>query len=85
VATGRSVSVREMIAIAFGHAGLDWRDYVTLDESLYRPAEVDRLQGSAARARAVLGWAPEISLEAMLGEMVEADLARHRARANAPS
>ncbi len=47
---------------------------------LIRPAEVDYLQGDATKARAKLGWEPTITLEQMLAEMVEADLARHRAR-----
>jgi GDPmannose 4,6-dehydratase len=80
VATGRAVAVSEMCRIAFAHADLDWRDYVKVDQALFRPAEVDALQGDASRARAALGWEPTISLEAMLAEMVDADLARHGAR-----
>ena len=83
IATGRTVSVRDMIAIAFGHVGLEWQKYVTVDESLFRPAEVDRLLGSAKKAHDVLGWAPETTLEKMIGEMVDADLARHSAPARA--
>jgi GDPmannose 4,6-dehydratase len=55
-------------------------DHVTQRQDLLRPAEVDVLQGDAAKARAKLNWAPTISLEDMLAEMVEADLVRHRAR-----
>ena len=80
VATGRSVSIREMVSIAFACAGLHWQDHVTVDPALMRPAEVDMLQGDSAKVRERLGWAPSISLEALLAEMVEADLARHRAR-----
>ena len=47
---------------------------------LIRPAEVDVLLGDSSKAQQVLGWRPETSLETMIGEMVEADLARHRAR-----
>jgi GDPmannose 4,6-dehydratase len=81
VATGRTTSVRDMCAMAFAHVGLDWQAHVVIDPALFRPAEVDRLQGDAARARSILGWAPEISLEAMIGEMVDADLKRLRAAA----
>jgi len=80
VATGRTTSVQEMCAMAFTHAGLNWRDHVTIDPALFRPAEVDRLQGDATRARTVLGWVPKISLEEMIGEMVDADIERLRAR-----
>jgi GDPmannose 4,6-dehydratase len=81
VASGRTTSVRDMISIAFAHAGLDYEHYVTIDPALFRPAEVDLLLGDASRARAVLGWAPTITLEQMLGEMVEADLKRLTDRA----
>ncbi len=83
VATGRSTSVCEFCQIAFAHAGLDHREFVRVDPLLFRPAEVDALRGDATKARQVLGWAPEVSLEALAAEMVEADLARHRARRKA--
>ncbi len=80
VATGRTTSVREMCEIAFAHVGLNMADFVRTDPRYLRPAEVDVLLGDASKARRVLGWQPEISLEAMIAEMVEADLARHRAQ-----
>jgi len=80
VATGRTVSVREMARIAFAHAGLDAEEFITVQQGLLRPAEVDVLQGDPSKAKAKLGWEPTITLEDMLAEMVEADLARHRAR-----
>jgi GDPmannose 4,6-dehydratase len=76
VATGRSTSVREFCRLAFAHVGLDWERHVVTDPAFLRPAEVDVLRGDAARARRVLGWAPEITLEEMVAEMVEADLRR---------
>jgi GDPmannose 4,6-dehydratase len=80
IATGRSTSVGEFCGLAFAHAGLDHRNFVRVDPALFRPAEVDVLEGDAAKARQVLGWAPEVGLEALAAEMVDADLARHRAR-----
>ena len=81
VATGRTTSIREFCRIAFSHAGLDWEAHVRTSASLVRPAEVDVLRGDAGKARDALGWIPEVTLEALAAEMVEADLARHRARA----
>jgi GDPmannose 4,6-dehydratase len=52
---------------------------VKVDPAFLRPADVDVTVGDAARARALLGWIPETSLEEMIAEMVEADLARWRA------
>jgi GDPmannose 4,6-dehydratase len=80
VATGRAVSIREMVRIAFACAGLEADAFVRLRQDLLRPAEVDFLEGDATKARTQLGWAPTGTLEDMLAEMVEADLARHRAR-----
>ncbi len=67
-------------SMAFGHAGLHWQDHVRVAEGLKRPAEVDVLLGDAAKARERLGWVAETALPALVAEMVEADLARHRAR-----
>jgi len=80
VATGRTTSVRDMCRIAFTHVGLDWREFVKSDPAFLRPAEVDVLHGDPTKARSVLGWQAEISLEDMFREMVDADLARLRKR-----
>ena len=83
LATGRTTSIRELCRIAFSCAGLNYEDHVVTSASLIRPAEVDVLLGDASRARDRLGWTPETSLEEMIAEMVQADLARHRARLSA--
>jgi len=49
---------------------------VAINPRFYRPAEVDLLIGSAAKARAKLGWEPRTSLEELCRMMVEADLRR---------
>ena len=79
IATGASHSVRHLVEVAFGHAGLDWQQYVRTDPKLLRPAEVDHLIGDASRAKQVLGWEPTVSFEQLIGMMVDADLARHAA------
>jgi GDPmannose 4,6-dehydratase len=78
IATGRSVSVRDFCGIAFGHAGLRMDDHVRVDQTLLRPAEVDALHGDAGKAARILGWRPEISLEVLAAEMVDADIARYK-------
>jgi GDPmannose 4,6-dehydratase len=80
VATGCTTSIRDMCSLAFRHVGLNYEAYVTIDPAFLRPAEVEVLLGNPAKAQAKLGWKPEISLEEMIAEMVEADLARHRER-----
>jgi GDPmannose 4,6-dehydratase len=76
IASGRNHSVREFCEIAFGHAGLNWRDHVVSDPSFHRPAEVNVLLGDSSRARAELGWSLETSFEALVKMMVNADLER---------
>jgi GDPmannose 4,6-dehydratase len=76
VATGISHSVRDLVDVAFGYAGLDWRRHVQLDPKLKRPAEVEHLIGDSAKARAELGWAPSVDFKALVSMMVDADLAR---------
>ena len=76
VATGRTTTVRDMCRIAFGHAGLDMDAHVVIDPAFYRPAEVDILLGNPAKANRVLGWHATTTLEDMIREMVDADLAR---------
>ncbi len=74
IATGETHSVRELCEIAFGHLGLDYRDYVVQDPRYYRPAEVDLLVGDASKARERLGWEPEVSFEELVKLMVDADM-----------
>jgi GDPmannose 4,6-dehydratase len=73
VATGESHSVREFAAAAFAWVGLDYRDYVTRDPVLFRPAEVNLLLGDASKARERLGWRPRTSFQELVREMIEAD------------
>src|ERR671920_575816 len=58
IATGVSHSVRDLVDVAFSHAGLDWQKHVVLDPAFLRPAEVDHLIGDPAKAAAALGWKP---------------------------
>lgn len=74
VATGETHTVREFCEGAFAVAGLDYRDYVKVDELYYRPAEVDSLVGDASKARAVLGWEPRHTFAELIQEMVEVDM-----------
>ncbi|HEX4931711.1 MAG TPA: GDP-mannose 4,6-dehydratase [Gemmatimonadaceae bacterium] len=75
VATGESHSVREFVEKAFAHVNLDWQRHVTHDERYLRPSEVDHLLGDASKARAKLGWVPQVSFDRLVTMMVDADLA----------
>ena len=74
VSTGETHSVREFCEVAFGHVGLDYNDFVVVDEAFFRPAEVDLLVGDATHAHEALGWRPEVGFEDLVTMMVDADL-----------
>jgi GDPmannose 4,6-dehydratase len=74
VASGESHTVREFCELAFSEAGLDYRDFVHVDERFYRPAEVESLVGDASKARRVLGWEPTYTFSELVREMVQNDL-----------
>ena len=76
VATGETHSVREFLQIAFSHVGLNFEDYVVIDPEFIRPAEVELLLGNPAKAKAKLGWKPDVSFEKLVTMMVDADLDR---------
>src|SRR3954464_5327375 len=75
ISTESTHSVREFCEVAFGHVGLDYRDYVQQDERFMRPAEVDLLVGDSAKARGALGWTPDVDFGQLVRMMVEADVA----------
>jgi GDPmannose 4,6-dehydratase len=75
VATGTSHSVRDFVAAAFEHAGVqDWTDRVVVDRELLRPVEAVEQVGDASRARTSLGWTPTVEFVEIVVRMVDADL-----------
>ncbi len=74
IATNKSHSVREFMEIAFNIIGLNWKDYLVIDEKLYRPAEIYELRGDFSKASVVLGWEPKVGFEEMVEMMVKSDL-----------
>ena len=80
IGTGEAHTVREFVELAFAHAGLNWREFVEVDERYFRPAEVDYLRADASKARRVLGWEPTVTFDELVRIMVEADLKAVEAR-----
>jgi len=74
VATGTARSVREFCEKAFAQVGLDYHDYVRVDDRFKRPAEVETLVGDASKGRETLDWSPRYSFEDLVSEMVKSDL-----------
>lgn len=76
VATGETNTVREFCRLAFDAVGLDYLDYVKVDERFYRPAETELLVGDSSKAQRVLGWSPVTKMPQLVAEMVESDVER---------
>ena len=73
VATGQAYSVREFLERAFGYARLDWTKHVEIDPHYFRPTEVDFLRGDFTKITKTLGWAPRVSFDELIQEMVDHD------------
>jgi GDPmannose 4,6-dehydratase len=81
IGTGEAHSVRELVELAFGHVGLDYRQYVVSDPRFHRPAEVDLLLADPTKARKELGWRTRVSFAELVTMMVDADMTRLSAAA----
>jgi GDPmannose 4,6-dehydratase len=82
IASGKSHSVRELVEVAFGRVGLDWQEHVRVDPVLERGrAELHRLVGNPAKARAQLGWEAHVDFTELVQMLVDADLTRLQAAA----
>jgi GDPmannose 4,6-dehydratase len=75
VSTGETHAVREFCELAFAHVGLDYEEFVVMDERFMRPAEVDLLIGDPGKAQKVLGWKPKTSFPDLVHMMVDGDMA----------
>ena len=76
IASNETHSVREFVEKAFQSAGLNWEEYVSVDEKFFRPLEVDFLRGSYAKAKKQLGWEPRVSFDQLVEIMVREDIER---------
>jgi GDPmannose 4,6-dehydratase len=85
IATGESHSVRELCELAFGHVGLDYREFVDIDPRYYRPTEVDFLLGDPSKATKQLWWKPKTTFSELVRLMMDTDmeLAEREQRAGA--
>ncbi len=76
IATGVTHTIEELLAFAFDHVGLHWRDHVKTDPAFERPTEVKNLRGDPSKVERVLGWHAETTFEELIRQMVDADVRR---------
>lgn len=84
VSTDEAHSVNELVEIAFGYAGLNWKDYVVVDPKFVRPVEVDLLLGDSAKARNKLKWQPKLGFKELVRMMVDYDIERYKVSEYSP-
>lgn len=73
-ATGKLHRVQDIVELAFGTAGMNWQQFVRQDTNLYRPADPRQVVGNPAKAKAMLGWEPQITFEQTIAEMMQVEL-----------
>ena len=69
--TGVSHTVKDLVEYVFNKLGLDWKNYVGIDEKYYRSEELKFLKGDCSKAKNVLDWEHKYTFESMLDEMIE--------------
>jgi len=74
IGTGETHAIREFVEAAFAYAGLDWKRYVVVDQSLFRPIEAHEWKANTAKIQAALGWYPTTMFADLVRMMVESDL-----------
>jgi len=85
LSSGTTRTIRDLLVIAFEHAGLDYMKYVEINPDFYRPAEVTLLRGTSAYAKQKMGWEPEITFNDMIVEMIESDTERVSSGSQSPA
>jgi GDPmannose 4,6-dehydratase len=74
IATGETYTLEEFVERAFAEVDLDWRDYVDVDEKLFRPADITFASANPGRANECLGWKAEATMPEVVRRMVRAEL-----------
>lgn len=74
IATGETHSITDLVEIAFNFVGLEWKDYVVIDETFNRPAEINELKGDFSKAKKKLGWEPKVLFKELVQMMIDADI-----------
>jgi GDPmannose 4,6-dehydratase len=74
IATGENHSVTELVQTAFSCVGLDWKEYMSIDRRLYRPAEIHELRGNPSKAKNKLGWQFTVTFDRLIQMMVNSEI-----------
>jgi len=76
IATGESHSLEDFVRTTFDQLGLDWKDHVKTDPSLYRPSDIERSCGNPTKAKEKLGWTATKKFKDIIAELIKAEQER---------
>jgi GDPmannose 4,6-dehydratase len=74
VGTGEQHSVREFVEQAFSYVGLNWEEYLKIDQKYFRPTETEDLAADSRKIKKIIGWEPTIRFKDLVKIMVDADM-----------
>lgn len=74
IGTGQIKTIKQLCETTFSYVGLDWQNYVVVDDRLIRPIETGPTVANPSKAKNVLGWQAKKSFEDMMAELVESHL-----------
>lgn len=74
IGTGVSLTVRDFVTEAFSYVGLNWEDYVEINQRFVRPSEINYLMAAPSKAMEMLGWQPEVGFKELVQRMVDYDI-----------
>ena len=70
IATGESHSLQEFVAACFSAVDLDWQTFTEVDDSLFRPSEIETSYANPAKAKADLGWQAQTSMHGLVESLM---------------
>jgi GDPmannose 4,6-dehydratase len=73
IATGETHSLEDFVRLTFMQLGLNWREHVKSDPSLYRPSDIERSCGNPAKAKEKLGWVATQKFNDIISKLIQAE------------
>lgn len=78
ISSGTGYSVEQFLEKAFNIINKNYLDYIEIDPNLYRPSEVEFLQGCSLKVKQKLNWSPKITFDELVKDMVFSDIEYHK-------
>jgi GDPmannose 4,6-dehydratase len=76
IAIGEEHSIQDFVACTFQKLGLDWKNHVQSDPTLFRPSDIEHSCGNPSKAKRVLGWEATHKFDEIIGMLVDAEMGK---------